>query len=1040
MTLFEEKDSSVLSIGHVDSAYGMSRDFGDRRSCATDPSTVFMKLRNGSRLKSARVMRRCLVTSMRDWNFAKVAAAEKFMSQLPFVWPSSIHLEQGHDRNSFRASMPLVSPSRLANIEGCIQSLRSVISLPRDENELKSAGRLRWSVKVDRLGIAGIRIGLCTVDAELRAPIGTSPLALRTSQDDDDTFLANDAQSKSAAHETRGRKAQRSSAWSFALCSEGVCLAGGARVDIKRNRSRRIGVVKSGIVKNLSSIREIEDQSGAFTSNSRIALQYDIGPNGDPRLIIEVNGRRLGRAVSLRSLWKSDDCRSGDAYRDSNIGRGPSLPSIDDVTTFTKEYRPWVCVQLDSIYALEAVHLLFGSDMPDRVRIEVSNAESPDVDAWIVAAEIDLRSFRGGDTSAGAMKWIKTELKNGTAGKLVRVCPIMHRRLVGGYTSARLLLFEVYAITKVDPDMLLSSDQSMSSAVTPLVTPSVKMLDFRSMQANVARAFMRVERGVMCAQTQTDLRRVLHVFADFCAQNPLKLRTRSFIPWRQVKADLCREKVLLNGDILADHCASTGEGIALLERAVRSKVRPFLSDLKLDPCAADAPGDEQCPPWWDSKQVRITKAVRRPSVRVRKKEDDVSPVSEDDDIILAPLADRVARRVALWVLQALDRTGAADAWQVLYDTLNPQSPRILLPPSHDVENLPVRVDVSKNGVKISIFAAYDCWIPGQRPMPGSGSGDKESVHLTVMTEIQEQLHFGDLEKTGAYTGSHSYMGRHSSVSYDARRTKIDLAGACGSGRTLRLELRSSQHGDDGKKSVHTSSSSSSSSKTPATSIAGTLQDIGDTIGDSVGEMFQSLGSNFIGSALSSNLTDIVRVGTGGGGAMTAISAATVKDEALNVGVPLFHRSSKSLERSSVVSKMPAFLIGATVLECTEKECASSAKCLVKFFMPDRSNVFLLIAHPKAGSAHCPDWLSDRFFLRDERIHLVSPIGASESIEIWQSESEVDAESEFVVPGLCGFGGPVVVAIKPVVPSTPIELGEGFGSSVDEYVASPPPGI
>jgi hypothetical protein len=196
-------------------------------------------------------------------------------------------------------------------------------------------------------------------------------------------------------------------------------------------------------------------------------------------------------------------------------------------------------------------------------------------------------------------------------------------------------------------------------------TPA-KMLDGRHLHIDVSREFIRVERDVICAQNQFELSKVLQNFCNFCEENPLYLRTRKFVPWRQVVADLCREKIILNGKALTEHCISTGPGIVLFERAVRDTLRPFLTNLikDMDEFASLVPIDEKCPSWWSEEEKKSAKRLKRPSRRQSVKRETSDEDQNSSKRKLERLEDFV-RRFTLWTLQAVDRTIAADAFQVL---------------------------------------------------------------------------------------------------------------------------------------------------------------------------------------------------------------------------------------------------------------------------------------------------------------------------------------------------------------------------------------
>eukprot|EP00939_MAST-03C_sp_MAST-3C-sp1_P000377 g377.t1 len=1036
-----------LSIGHVEGAFGTSDWIQEYSSSSAPPMTV-----NGSkihwhsdnRIKTSHISRRAVFTTRERWRASMGACTRKFASQLPFVWPKTLFMRRGPDRNTFRACMPPVSPASLLSLSGDVHTLRSAISLPGEMDLSKATEPFRWSVKIDRVGFGGVRVGVCTANASLQKPLGIVSPSSSSSND-----------------------------WSIAFCSDGMCISGGLYVKPRSpSNAPRL---------DHSNSRETSYERSMMFPNSRVVVQYDYHPQEGPRLVVELNGRRLNRPMYLRKFWKHHlnglgagggggqngngkivlprlyvafslspgsqmtlsgesslfhvpvvpDIPQGISSKNNavvvaenlrlaasklvvvNVSRGRPVESssmskrkeaanlvdgeLDTAYEFTfeeAEYdrQPWICVSLETVHSLEAVHMLWGGEMPDRVRVEVNDSEDKD-SGWTVVSEIDLRS-RSGDTGS-AKKWVKTELPNGSTGKFVRIRPLMQRRrLARGLRTARLLLTEVYALTKVDSEMLLSSDQSLSSATTPLLTPSVKMLDHRSVKENLARAFMRVERGVVCAESQTDLRKVMHVFADFCSQHPLRLRSRSFVPWRQVVADICREKVILNGTLVTDHCVSTGDGIVILERALRKSVRPFLKSVELDPLAAEYPRDEACPSWWGAVEIESAKRVRRPSaVSAATK---TSSHLKTDEKKSETLLEAVVKRVSLWILQALDRTGAADAWQVLYDTLNPRSPRVLLPPSHDIENAPVQVTIDATGVVVKIFANYDCFIPSScaQPTSANDAAKKKSVHLAVLTEIEEKFHFSDLEITKVDRRKR----RRSSVSVNARRMAIDLTGVSGSGRTMKLSMSSSGFSPT---NVH-HSLSSKSNILESSYLPDSIQELTDTLESTFDDAMSIIGTSLsIGGPFSSNATS------------TNVGRTEVRTRSLNVGVPLFRKGAKGIERRSIVKALPRFLFGASTIEFTSKECSSRAKELVKVAVQHRSVVYLLVAREdKTSTSVRPTWLSDGYFLRDERVFLAQPIGVG-GVEIWQSESEMDPESDLSIPGLGGYGGPLVKYMIPL---------------------------
>lgn len=489
-------------------------------------------------------------------------------------------------------------------------------------------------------------------------------------------------------------------------------------------------------------------------------------------------------------------------------------------------------------------------------------------------------------------------------------------------------------------------------------TPA-KMLDGRHMHIDVSREFVRVERDVICAQNSTELSKVLQNFCNFCEENPLYLRTRKFVPWRQVQADLCREKIILNDQVLIDHCISTGPGIVLLEKALRKTLKLFLSDINdMDESASTVPTHEKCPSWWSEKELQKVKRVKRKSETLSNSPETTTMTTTMRDS--NEHLDDFVRRFTLWTLQAVDRTVAADAFQVLYDCLNPQSPRILLPPSHNVANEPIKIRIDSFGIRVSIYANYDCWIPGAC----DGPGKRDDVHLTVLTQIDEELHFSDFRKL--------------SSTIAARHEQVNLTKS-GSGRVLKMQLRT----PDSLQKV-------SSPKRSKSSYVN--QVFMETLSDKAAIVFSDVASNIFHVNM---LSDKVR-------------------DNMNVGIPLFTRGSRSMRSQSRIRMMPNFLCGASMLELTSKECQSRSKKFLSFTVNVRSIVYILVAHSentKDVENACPEWLQERFFLRDEHVHLMQPIGSSEGVQIWQSEEQVEEGGKITIPGLAGYGGPMIIAVK-----------------------------
>ena len=134
---------------------------------------------------------------------------------------------------------------------------------------------------------------------------------------------------------------------------------------------------------------------------------------------------------------------------------------------------------------------------------------------------------------------------------------------------------------------------------------------------------------------------------------------------------------------------------------------------------------------------------------------------------------------------------------------------------------------------------------------------------------------------------------------------------------------------------------------------------------------------------------------------------------MKVGTSLFKRGSRSISSQSRIRVMPSFLTGASMLELTLRDCQSSSKKVISFTVKVRSVIYLLIAHfenKDRAKRACPEWLQERFFLRDEHVHLMQPIGSSEGIQIWEKEEIIEQGGRVSIPGLSGYGGPMVVAI------------------------------
>ena len=126
----------------------------------------------------------------------------------------------------------------------------------------------------------------------------------------------------------------------------------------------------------------------------------------------------------------------------------------------------------------------------------------------------------------------------------------------------------------------MQNNSSKEKIDDDLPSTPAKMLDGRHLDVDISREFIHLEQAVTCAENDFELSKVLRQFCTFCDDNPLYLRTRNFVPWRQVVADLTREEIVLNGKSLKEHCVSTGQGIvrSVLQCAARDEYHCNHSD------------------------------------------------------------------------------------------------------------------------------------------------------------------------------------------------------------------------------------------------------------------------------------------------------------------------------------------------------------------------------------------------------------------------------------------------------------------------------
>ena len=128
-----------------------------------------------------------------------------------------------------------------------------------------------------------------------------------------------------------------------------------------------------------------------------------------------------------------------------------------------------------------------------------------------------------------------------------------------------------------------------------------------------------------------------------------------------------------------------------------------------------------------------------------------------------------------------------------------------------------------------------------------------------------------------------------------------------------------------------------------------------------------------------------------------------------------------MKSQSRIRILPNFLNGASMIELTSRDCQSSSKKVLSFTVNTRSVIYLLIAHfenKDTAKRDCPDWLQERFFLRDEHVHLMKPIGSSEGIQIWEKEEAIEQGGTVTIPGLSGYGDLMVIAISRANAPTP----------------------
>ena len=134
---------------------------------------------------------------------------------------------------------------------------------------------------------------------------------------------------------------------------------------------------------------------------------------------------------------------------------------------------------------------------------------------------------------------------------------------------------------------------------------------------------------------------------------------------------------------------------------------------------------------------------------------------------------------------------------------------------------------------------------------------------------------------------------------------------------------------------------------------------------------------------------------------------------MKVGTSLFKKGSRSMKSQSRIRILPNFLNGASMIELTSRDCQSSSKKVLSFTVNTRSVIYLLIAHfenKDTAKRDCPEWLQERFFLRDEHVHLMKPIGSSEGIQIWEKEEAIEQGGTVTIPGLSGYGDLMVIAV------------------------------
>ena len=396
----------TLFLSHIFKKYNNS--FLQTQTFQVRNSSVHLTWANHARLVTAQVTCRSTLLRHEKWKLKKRKSKRVFRTRLPFVWPPQIYMAQGHDRNTFRASMESVSSTTLLDVDVHTSTLRTYNAIVYDTEEESRV--YRFNVKIDSVGLGGLRVGVCTSKTSQAKPLGSS---------------------------------SDSKEWSIAFTSRGACVAGGVFLRVHHDSELKL-------LQN-DRFNEIEHRR-AFEDHNRVVLKYDTIKR---TLQLEVNGRNVTSPMSLVEVWKKT-CGGGDLPKylyfgislspdshvhisgdsclfhldapcdgqeiipdivqslvvsnvsnrrpvsSSNNTKTPSVVVDGALETSwyfqfnedTAEY-PYLSVELLKSCALEAVDVLWGETRPGSYLIQVSNEVHPNVDfGWSIVADVDLRLVR----------------------------------------------------------------------------------------------------------------------------------------------------------------------------------------------------------------------------------------------------------------------------------------------------------------------------------------------------------------------------------------------------------------------------------------------------------------------------------------------------------------------------------------------------------------------------------------------------------------------------------------------------------------------